>query len=442
MVQLTPDNRSLFLRLLTQRGQRDTDVRVKGHETWLTQAVGMVLQAEPGLARALVRSWCGIEVPDDAEIRVATEVSFALAAPDARTAVVDMVLTVPGAAVFIENKVDATLNTYLSVSEDKPNTISQVELYRRALERHRGSDAGFLMVLGKRRPVEDVPFKAWWDLHRLMTAYLARAPAEATPGLWLVAQLRSFLEEVHLDPPEALRSGAGFVVRHGQRLLAEAAEGLPARMSRSGYLTVEVPFGASGETRRHDVWFHQDSATDSPVVRAFRSGIGLLQVPPLGEGFWAAPVEEQEGFLRRLLQELGTLPAQDGARLTLAEALMRHETLGERAMEIADRISKRWSVRPSVGSNNRARPEVSFSLATGWSLRLRVTDRIADLIFMVGQDNLPQTRTGLEAVVGALPTQRNQHQVNLPLQLVQPEQIDDMLAVMDAVRAGIGVSNV
>ena len=440
-MELRQNTASLFLSLLPKPGGRDTAVRVEGQETWLTQALGRVLHTEPALARTVVRFWCGIAVPSDAPVRVVTEQPLRVPR-DRQWVSIDMVIAVPGHVVFIENKLDAPLNTYLTHVAGTAEIETQAQRYQRVLDHHRGEDQGHLVILGKQRPPGVETFRTWWELHQLLAEHLASGDERATAGQYLAAQFLQFLGEVNLDPPKALRLGNAFVPRHAHRLLVEVAEVLPdafeASVRRNGRLTlIHTGCGVAFQKalmsppqvevrgRHHEIWL------TNGALRISRDTVGLLQTPDLGNMFWLGTIDHQRNVLATVIGDLPKLKPTDGARLTPEEVASRNEDHSKLALRIVEQVEARWGIGPRVGTNKRAVPEITFGLGTGWRLRLRITDKQAYVVFGVGDELVPRVRDELAALVGSQ-LQVRKHQVNLPLALFSEDQIDAVLDVMAA----------
>lgn len=435
------EDRSLFLRLLPSMGSRDSEQRIDGHETYLTQAVGLVLQHDPTLVRRLLSSWLGIEVQAAAEVRVATEISYPVPGED-KEGIIDLVIEAPGHLVFIENKVGASLNRYLTASGSE--TVDQVEWYARVL---RGQSQeglqGHVLLLSRSphtnegRPDEYRGQKFWWDLYKVLQVH-HDTPADGH-ARWLQLQFLHFFDEVHLDPPLPL-SRETFVQRHAVRLLAEAGrlagDLANVRITGDRFLTFDAPVfhgqfnpfrpdDPTSQDRQHQVWFD-----DQGGLCALRSSIGRLQLASLDEEFWNGGLETQVATLAGILQRLHTFAAVRGARLTLEEISVRFGDHAGLVIDLSMTIQRAWGVQAVPGKNTAGVAEVSHRVSKGHTIRLKPTRDGGELILATPEDGASTLRVEVAQLVVGLPKQKNRFQVNVPLRLVQSEHIVPLLEVM------------
>ena len=202
-MDLQPNHDSLFLRLLPGRRTRGGHVGATGHEEYVTQILGAVLEADPGLTRLMLREWVGdlIDVDEGTSPVVATEVDASAHSDTGERSRIDLVLEVPGHLIFVENKVGAGLNKYETVLDGKQIAEDQVQRYHRVLDAESGARMGHLIVLAQ-KPVASYALplyrghRHWWDLYAVIQRRLEASDLPPA-ARYLEQALLRFLDEVH-----------------------------------------------------------------------------------------------------------------------------------------------------------------------------------------------------------------------------------------------------
>lgn len=416
------DTRSLFLRLLPKMAERGSERRSDGHEEYITQTVGVVLQEDHGLVRRLLREWCSLDPAAASPVRVLTERPYPAPAGFQSAVCVDLVIETDEALVFIENKVGASLNRYLATDG---TARTQVDIYHAALLAARGKKDGHLLVLC-RDPQQEHKlacyrgYRYWSELFDLIDGWRRDPSHPGGHAAWLQDQILAFFSEVDLDPPVALSRGPGFREAHARRLLAEAAR----RVQGLGNPRMPTWLLYEWQGATWTVGFRGDQ------ISIFEAGSGARTID-LPDAFWAGDVETQIAFLAALLLRVAGLPHAETARTPLEDALGQFAPANrELARQLKEILVGRWDCTPTTGQISRAVAEIGFRSPDG--LAVRLGPYADNRLILVGGSRTAELREAVASLLGCpLPEPQAAMQVNVPLRLLAPAVLNPLIELFE-----------